>query len=138
MARPNRICKTCGSAYSYCPNCSADSNKPRWMNMFDCNDCRIIFDVATRFNLKKTTKEDAQKELSNINLNKNFTEQIKKDLENIFYVEPTPIIVDYVEINKKKSKSKVKKEQLGFCESNPVPIIETNNDKSVLTDLDMN
>lgn len=95
--RPNRVCKTCGTAYSYCPNCSADYNKPKWMNMFDCEDCKIVFDTATKFNLNKITKEEARNALSNVNLDKVFTEQIQKDLANIFYEEPIEVIPTFDE-----------------------------------------
>lgn len=88
MANFNRECKVCGVQYSYCPTCSSDAKKPKWMKMFDCEDCKKIFDVATRFNTNVITKEEAQTQLAGVNTNKTFSEQIKKDLFNIFYVEP--------------------------------------------------
>ena len=95
MANLNRECKVCGVKYSYCPSCSADLKKPKWMKMFDCEECKNIFDIDTRFNIGIITKEEAQTQLAGINIDKIFTEQIKKDLSNIFYVEPViedPII----------------------------------------------
>lgn len=68
MAILNRECKVCGTKYSYCPSCSADVRKPKWMTMFDCEECKQIFDVATRFNIGKITKEEAQVNLAGINI----------------------------------------------------------------------
>lgn len=87
MANLNRECNVCGTKYSYCPSCSADARKPKWMTMFDREECKRIFDITTRFNIGKITKEDARDSLAGIDINKTFTKQIQNDLSNIFYVE---------------------------------------------------
>lgn len=83
MANLNRVCKSCGSKYSYCPTCSVDANKPKWMTMFDCEDCKKVFDIATMFNLGKIDKADAKSKLGNVNMNKKFTDTIQHDIDTI-------------------------------------------------------
>lgn len=92
MASLNRTCKVCGNKYHYCPTCSSDANKPRWMTMFDCEDCKKIFDTATMFNLGKIDKAEAKNRLSGVNTNKQFTETIQHDLD-VIMAEPKPMFV---------------------------------------------
>lgn len=39
-----KVCKVCGSGYSFCPGCVKDMNKPRWMSSFDKEECKKLFD----------------------------------------------------------------------------------------------
>lgn len=100
MPRPNRVCRVCGKQYRYCPSCASDSHKPRWMTMFDCEDCHTIFTVATDFNLGKIVASEAQNALNDVDLNKDFIDNIKRDLDNIFAVtdvvleEQAPAVLD--------------------------------------------
>lgn len=111
MAKPNKECVVCGKKYHYCPTCAADANKPRWMTMFDCEDCYTIFNTATKFNLGKITKEEAKDALNRVDLNKDFNDAIKKDLNNIFYVEPIVVDVEPEEAPQTKKYKRNKKEE---------------------------
>ena len=115
MANLNRVCKVCGTQYRYCPTCAGDSNKPKWMTMFDCQDCKTIFDVATSFNLGKIDKNEAKKKLVGVNINKYFTEAIQNDIDKIM-VEPKVEVIEQAiveepiieEDNQKKNKKSKK------------------------------
>lgn len=96
MAKNNRTCAVCGKGYHYCPTCRADMKKPRWMNMFDTEDCKTIFEVATKFNLGKLTALEAQSQLKDCNLNMEFNQAIQNDLANIFAnsQEVEPVVIE--------------------------------------------
>lgn len=92
MGRRTRECYLCGEKYSYCPTCSQDKNKPSWMAEFHSENCKNIFDIATRFNLQLLTKEEAKSAMEQCDLSnkENFKSYVKQDLENIFKEEPKP------------------------------------------------
>lgn len=87
MAKKNRKCATCGTKYSYCPNC--DRNAPSWMTSFHAENCKNILQICTQYNVGLLTKEQAQEALNACDLSnkENFTECIQRDFENIFAVE---------------------------------------------------
>ena len=88
MAKKNKVCLTCNTQYSYCPNCNR--KEPAWMGEFHAEDCKNIFDICTRFNMQMLTKEEAQRELAACDLSNktNFKSFIQRDLENIYKEEP--------------------------------------------------
>lgn len=89
MAR-TRECYLCGTKYSYCPSCSQDKHKPAWMATFHSENCKNIFDIATRFNMQLLTKEEAKSAMEQCDLSNksNFKSYVQCDLENIFKEEP--------------------------------------------------
>lgn len=42
-----RTCLCCGREYKYCPTCSADSGKPKWMSEFDTEVCKDLFNAVS-------------------------------------------------------------------------------------------
>ena len=90
MGKRNRSCYLCGQDYQYCPTCSQDRMKPSWMAEFHSENCKNIFDICTRFNMKLLTKEEAKVALEQCDLtNKaNFKDYVQRDLKNIFAEEP--------------------------------------------------
>ena len=90
MGRRNRECYLCGETYQYCPTCSQDKMKPTWMAEFHSENCKSIFDICTRFNMKLITKAEAQTALKECDLSNkaNFKPYVQRDLENIFAEEP--------------------------------------------------
>lgn len=88
MAKKNRKCSTCGTQYSYCPNC--DRNAPYWMTCFHTENCKNIFQLCTQYNVGLLTKEQAQEALNACDLSnkENFAECIQRDFKNIFAEEP--------------------------------------------------
>ena len=53
-----RFCKVCGSAYSYCPGCVKDMDKPRWMSSFDSENCKKVFDALVANSAGKMTDSE--------------------------------------------------------------------------------
>lgn len=92
MGRRTRECLLCGTKYEYCPSCSQDKMKPTWMAEFHNENCKNIFDICTRFNIKLIDKFEAKTALSNCDLSgkKSFKSYVQRDLENIFAEEPKP------------------------------------------------
>lgn len=90
MGRRTRECLLCGVKYEYCPTCSQDKMKPTWMSEFHDENCKNIFDIATRFNMQLLTKEEAKEAMEKCDLSnkENFKDYLKRDLENIFTEEP--------------------------------------------------
>lgn len=86
MGRRTRECYLCGEKYNYCPNCSNDRIKPTWMAEFHDENCKNIFDIATRFNMQLLTKEEAKAAMEKCDLSnkENFKDYVKRDLKNIF------------------------------------------------------
>lgn len=86
MGRRTRECLLCGVRYEYCPTCSQDKMKPTWMSEFHDENCKNIFDIATRFNMQLLTKEEAKEAMEKCDLSnkENFKDYLKRDLKNIF------------------------------------------------------
>lgn len=59
----NRKCIVCGTEYSYCPSCTQDRKKPKWMSRFDKEDCKDIFEIGCAFEQKKISALEANKQL---------------------------------------------------------------------------
>ena len=45
-----RKCSVCGKTYQYCPNCSSYESYPRWMFLFDSENCKNIFETVSDYN----------------------------------------------------------------------------------------
>ena len=90
MARKSRECYLCGIEYKYCGTCSNDRMKPAWMAEFHNENCKNIFDICTRFNMKLMSKTDAQEALISCDLSNkaNFKSYVQNDLDVIFEEEP--------------------------------------------------
>lgn len=93
MGRRTRECYLCGEKYSYCPTCSQDKVKPTWMVEFHNENCKTIFDICTRFNMKLLTKDEAKEALSKCDLSNKagFKDYAQKDIANIF-AEPAKTV----------------------------------------------
>lgn len=96
MGRRNRECYLCGRNYQYCPTCSQDKMKPAWMSEFHSENCKNIFDICTRFNMKLMSKSEAQAALNACDLSnkENFKSYVQRDLENIFKADVVPAQVE--------------------------------------------
>lgn len=92
MGRRTRECYLCSTKYEYCPTCSQDKMKPTWMTEFHDDNCKNIFDICTRFNMKLLDKSEAKKALSACDLsNKSkFKDYVKRDIANIFAEDSKP------------------------------------------------
>jgi hypothetical protein len=75
--------------------------KPAWMSEFHSENCKNIFDICTRFNMKLFTKDEAKSAIEKCNLSNklNFKPSVQNTLANILKVdevifEKEPIIVE--------------------------------------------
>jgi hypothetical protein len=134
MARRDRQCLCCGTKYSYCPTCGPDKLKPTWMTEFCSESCKELFETATKYNLKKLTKDEAKNIVEKLELKEKsaYVDCVQKDLENILaeeaivneiapIVKEEPVIIkelapivekkpEFVPKKKQKSHEVVKKE----------------------------
>ena len=94
MGRRNRECYLCGQEYQYCSTCTQDKMKPAWMSEFQSENCKNIFNICTRFNMKRMSKIEAQDALNACDLSNKtkFKSYVQHDLDIIF--EEEPIIVE--------------------------------------------
>ena len=85
MAKTNRICKTCGKAYYYCPTCDFQK-RPNWFAMWDSERCKDIFMILSKETVHKISAEEIKKELDNLNvsLDDSFTDSVRKHVTRIF------------------------------------------------------
>lgn len=90
MANKNRECLTCGTKYSYCPNCNR--NEPSWKSEFHDENCKNIFQICTSFNVNVMSKHEAKAALEQCDLSnkENFSFCVKRDLENICKEDEEP------------------------------------------------
>lgn len=88
--KKNRTCICCETQYSYCPNCGGtDRLKPSWYSEFCSEECKDIWDAATRYNMQLMSKQEAKSALSKYDLAdvSKYVACVQRDLANIL-VEP--------------------------------------------------
>lgn len=88
----NKTCRVCGKAYAYCPTCPRDASKPAWMNRFDRETCKKIWDILVANGSGELSDADARKQLEAANYKsvviKN--ENIKSHIDKLFGTKSTP------------------------------------------------
>ena len=60
----NRVCLTCGKAYEYCGYCPTSKNLPMWMNLFDTENCKNVFETVSDYAQGAISKEIAATKVS--------------------------------------------------------------------------
>lgn len=84
MKKDNKVCICCGTTYKYCSGCAEYIGLPQWKNIYDKIECKVIFDVATDYNAKHITKEEAKKKLSEYDIKGiNMKESLAKIINEI-------------------------------------------------------
>lgn len=84
MKKDNKVCICCGTSYKYCSECAEYASLPQWKNIYDKIECKVIFDVATDYNAKHITKEEAKVMLSKYDIkNINMKESLNKVINEI-------------------------------------------------------
>lgn len=87
----DRKCIVCPDKhhYKYCSNCSGYNSKETWRFLFCGENCRGIYDIATRFVSGKITGLQAKKELKNFDLSdlEFYHSIIKKNIMDILSFE---------------------------------------------------
>lgn len=84
MSGHNRKCLVCGKEYSYCMYCEKDKNKPTWMNSYDSENCRTIFETLVDYNLKNISADQAKKIFYECDMNIPFHQKHKKEIDTIY------------------------------------------------------
>lgn len=87
VAKNNKKCIICGTAYSYCPNCGADRKKPSWYAIFDGENCNAIYEILTGYRDGIFTIAEANEKLKTCDLSKvddeGFNEGTRKQIKKI-------------------------------------------------------
>lgn len=79
----NRTCLTCGKTYEYCGSCPSGLNLPVWKNLFDTENCKIIFETVSDYAQKVITKQSAKEKILACDLSGRFKENITKYIDDI-------------------------------------------------------
>ena len=93
MAMKNKSCLTCGTKYSFCPDCSgADRLAPSWKSEFCSETCMTLWTTCTKYNLGKITKPEAKSIVSALTLKptEQYVQCVQRDLAVILKEEPKP------------------------------------------------
>lgn len=105
MSKNNRVCKACGEAYYFCPNCSGAKATEKYKLMFCSKNCRDVFQTCVAYNMNHITKDEAMERLSQLDLSKKdyFSEQLKVDIDaimkvDVFQAEVELPVVDIINI----------------------------------------
>lgn len=110
MKKDNRICICCGTSYKYCNSCAEYASLPQWKNIYDKMECKVIFDVASDYNAKHITKEEAKTILSKYDIkNINMKESLAKVINEILGDNTKDNIEKPAEKNTDKIKETVEK-----------------------------
>ena len=113
MGKNNRTCYTCGKKYSYCFSCP-DDPRPRWSYMFDCEECKDIFEIVTSYGTGSYSAQETYEKLQKYNLeDKDFStysygvQKLMKQLfEELNSVETTEITQEEVCENAAEAETK--------------------------------
>lgn len=101
MAKVNRTCIVCHKKYSYCGTCAADINKPTWMAVFCCENCRTLYNTINDYRRGSLSKEKAADILNKLDhssaeeLPKNFKESFDEIMANKEVTEE-PVVEEIV------------------------------------------
>lgn len=89
MSTGKRKCVICGTIYEYCPNCSADNDKPAWMASFHDENCKQIYRITSNYIGKAISKEEAKQQLQTCDLTQkdHFAPVILERINEIFQTE---------------------------------------------------
>lgn len=82
MAKTNRICSVCKRPYHYCPTCMSDANKPTWMAVFCCENCKDIYNAINDYRYKSLSKKDALNKLNTLDLSP--VDKLPENFKSIF------------------------------------------------------
>lgn len=82
----NKKCIVCGTEYSYCPSCKNDRKKPVWMNRFDKEECKEIFETGCAFEEGLIDTSEASKKLQGKNLTNIVSVSLRETLAKIGFL----------------------------------------------------
>ena len=84
--RNERECVICGGHYDYCPNCAQYDEKPRWMFMFDSENCKKIYDIINDYKVGAIDANRARAKFNELDMSKRgqFAKGFKKVVDEIY------------------------------------------------------
>lgn len=68
LKRKNKVCHTCSTEYKFCTGCADYDHLPRWMALFHNDNCRMIFNTISSYNVGHITKSEAAEQLRGCDL----------------------------------------------------------------------
>lgn len=103
-----RTCLLCQTQYSYCPHCSKDADKPRWMMMFHNANCEQIFDILQRHEQNIYSDEEAIKRMKACDLSvlKGATEAVRNQVNRLLAKE----VKNTIETKEEKTSNDIQKQ----------------------------
>lgn len=122
MKKSNRKCVICATDYHYCPSC--DKSKPVWMMSFCSENCKTIYEVCSRYNMKKIDEADARNILDKCDLTdlEHFTKNTQKIIKEILASTSVEVAIE------------IKEEQVFETKENVDEIIEEIKEVEVVVD----
>lgn len=105
----NRICLTCGNKYDYCGSCNNNLKLPVWKNIYDTDNCRMIFRTVSDYAQNAITKDVAKNNLLKCDLSYKFKDNITFYINDILAeetVEPLDETNETKHVVKKYNKNK--------------------------------
>ena len=120
MAKLNKICCVCKRSYHYCPTCLSDMNKPTWMGVFCCENCRDVYNTLNDYRYKKLSKEEALQKLEKLDLSE--TDKLPSNFKDM--------LNEILSLEFKKAKSQEKEDTIddSILEDFSVGIIDQENE----------
>lgn len=97
-----RTCIACQNSYQYCPHCGDYARYPKWMNEFDTEACKELFNVISGYNMGIFEKNDVKKVVDKYEI-KDFSvykESIANKLNELF---SEPVVEVANEISEEKT-----------------------------------
>lgn len=91
-----RKCIFCGKTYEYCPHCNDYNKYPGWMDKFDSEECRDIYNAMCGYSIRTFTSEQVKEVLDKYNIKdySKFSEVIRKRLNEILPTNKTTVNED--------------------------------------------
>ena len=89
----NKQCLSCGTGFSYCPDCSrVDKLKPTWASQFCSESCATLWTTLTKFGMSMISKSEAKEIISSLDLKpvKSYVSCIQRDYAKVMEPEKKP------------------------------------------------
>lgn len=103
----NKICLICGEVYSYCPSCEEFKILPRWMALFDKDNCHEIFTIVSEFNQGVISAGEAHDRLlaQDLSEKERYSEQVREAIDKILKEGKPAKVVKKPLYNKEETRS---------------------------------
>ena len=89
----NKKCLSCGTKFSYCPDCSrVDALKPSWASQFCSESCAILWKTLTKFGMSMLDKSEAQSIILGLDLKsiESYVPCVQRDYDKVMKSEKKP------------------------------------------------